>query len=64
MSNKNAPDAKRRTGKASEGEQAQQGPPCLSTSELFHAARELVIEHQGELYRLRITRNGKLILTK
>ena len=26
--------------------------------------REIVIEHQGERYRLQQTRNGKLILTK
>jgi len=26
--------------------------------------REITIEHQGQFYRLRITRNGKLILTK
>jgi hemin uptake protein HemP len=36
----------------------------ISTDELFHGRRELVIRH-GELeYRLRITRAGKLILTK
>lgn len=27
-------------------------------------ARELVIQHQGGEYHLRLTRNGKLILTK
>jgi hemin uptake protein HemP len=38
--------------------------PTISTDELFHGRRELVIRH-GELeYRLRITRAGKLILTK
>jgi hemin uptake protein HemP len=31
---------------------------------LFGRRRELVIEHAGCLYRLRITRNNKLILTK
>lgn len=36
----------------------------LTTADLFKDAQELVIEHQGELYRLRITKNGKLILTK
>lgn len=35
------------------------------TSEmLFNKGRELVIQHQGEDYRLRITANNKLILTK
>lgn len=36
----------------------------LSTATLFEKRREVAIEHQGELYCLRITRNGKLILTK
>ena len=31
---------------------------------LFAGARELLIRHNGELYRLRLTRAGKLILTK
>ena len=36
----------------------------LHSSELFDGAREIVIEHGGEEYRLRVTSNGKLILTK
>ena len=36
----------------------------LHSRELFADAREVVIEHDGELYRLRPTRKGKLILTK
>lgn len=31
---------------------------------LLRESRELVIEHQGQEYRLRRTRNDKLILTK
>lgn len=38
--------------------------PRLSTSELFAGGSEIVIEHNNEDYRLRITSNGKLILTK
>lgn len=38
--------------------------PRLSSSELFARSRELIIEHQGEEYRLRLTRNDKLILNK
>ena len=38
--------------------------PVVSTSMLFGAARALAIEHNGERYVLRITRNGRLILTK
>lgn len=39
-------------------------PPAKLRSEaLFGARRELVITHNGRDYRLRITQNGKLILT-
>ena len=36
----------------------------LKSPELFGDQREVVIEHEGEHYRLRATRKGKLILTK
>lgn len=36
----------------------------VSTELLFRGAKEIVIRHQGDDYRLRITRNDKLILTK
>lgn len=36
----------------------------IDSRELFGPLRELVIEHVGEEYRLRITNQGKLILTK
>jgi hemin uptake protein HemP len=40
-------------------------PPASFTSEeLFRGSREIWIEHAGEMYRLRITSRGKLILTK
>jgi len=32
--------------------------------QLFLSQNEIIIDHQGEEYRLRITINGKLILTK
>ena len=38
--------------------------PVVQASELFGKHREIVIEHDGERYRLRITRRGKLILQK
>lgn len=38
--------------------------PRLHSKELFGSAREIVIEHAGDEYRLRLTRQGKLILTK
>lgn len=39
-------------------------PPVLCTAALFGESRAVVIEHAGERYVMRITRNGKLILTK
>lgn len=36
----------------------------LDTRHLFDGRREVVIVHNGEEYRLRITRQEKLILTK
>ncbi|MCQ8130927.1 hemin uptake protein HemP [Methylomonas rivi] len=40
------------------------GRPRISSKQLFADRNEIVIEHQGDEYRLRITSNGKLILTK
>jgi len=31
---------------------------------LFQGSQEILIGHNGDTYRLRITKNGKLILTK
>ena len=36
----------------------------IDSEHLLSGARELVIEHAGQEYRLRLTRNEKLILTK
>lgn len=36
----------------------------VSSGELMAGQKELLIEHAGEEYRLRITSKGKLILTK
>lgn len=38
--------------------------PVVQAKSLFGDSREIVIEHDGERYRLRITRRGKLILQK
>jgi hemin uptake protein HemP len=40
------------------------GRPTVQSSDLFQGGKELVIRHGSEEYRLRITRAGKLILTK
>ena len=39
-------------------------PRRLKVSELLAGEREAILEHSGQDYRLRITANGKLILTK
>jgi len=36
----------------------------LSSAELLRGQREVLIHHGEETYRLRLTRNGKLILHK
>ena len=36
----------------------------VSSDALFQGSREIGIEHYGSLYRLKITRQGKLILNK
>jgi hemin uptake protein HemP len=36
----------------------------LRSEELFGNAREVTIRHNGQEYRLQVTRNGKLILIK
>jgi hemin uptake protein HemP len=40
------------------------GTPTLTTEELFAGRDEIVLIHNGSAYRLRITRQNKLILTK
>lgn len=46
-------------------ETAQPTPGTVYASEtLFRGTREIAIRHEGEFYRLRITRQGKLILNK
>ena len=36
----------------------------ITTADLMQGAREITVLHQGEEYLLRITKSGKLILTK
>ena len=46
----------------------ESAPPAalrrISSQRLLAGERELVIQHMGSEYHLRLTRNGKLILTK
>lgn len=41
-------------------------PACriVRAEELLGAEREVLIQHGSEYYRLRLTRNGRLLLTK
>ena len=36
----------------------------IHSDALFSRGKEIIIQHQGEHYHLRLTRNDKLILTK
>tara|TARA_R110002020_G_scaffold58372_4_gene160063 strand:+ start:26185 stop:26394 length:210 start_codon:yes stop_codon:yes gene_type:complete len=38
--------------------------PVFDSKQLFGSSSEIGIMHQGSLYRLKITRQGKLILNK
>jgi hemin uptake protein HemP len=38
--------------------------PVVKAEDLFRGRREIVIEHEGVRYRLRLTRRNKLILQK
>jgi hemin uptake protein HemP len=42
----------------------QDRPPTITSQQLLQGRRELWIDHEGEIYRLRITSRGKLYLTK
>jgi len=57
---------KRATGSASAARSRTPSggtPKQVSSDELLGPAGELVIVHGGRQYRLRVTQNGKLILT-
>ncbi len=41
-----------------------EAPIVVRSEELLDGQREILILHAREVYRLRLTRNGKLILTK
>ena len=47
-------------------EDRPRGPaiPLIPSEELFGRTREILIEHGGAYYRLRVTHSNKLILTK
>ena len=47
-----------------DAQQPARHPRRLKVRELLAGGREAILEHDGQDYRLRITANGKLILTK
>lgn len=49
-------------GESADG--TRESPRRVSSAELLGQQRELVIDHAGEVYHLRATSKGKLILTK
>ncbi len=46
------------------GAPAVKPKPTLDSKSLFKGGRELIIQHEGQEYRLLITKAGKLILNK
>ena len=46
------------------GDRAPAKPRRVRIEDLLCGGRELIIEHRNEEYRLRMTSNSKLILTK
>ena len=55
-----------REATAPDAQPRSRGPaiPLLRSEELFGRGREILIEHAGGYYRLRVTHSNKLILTK
>lgn len=49
---------------AAESDRARNVLRTIQAQDLFAGEREVVIVHNGEAYRLRVTGKGKLILTK
>ena len=43
---------------------SEQSPVLLTSREVLRGQKAVVITHNGSLYRLQTTRQGKLILTK
>lgn len=56
--------ASKSTADATAAAASETGCRRLDSRHLFAADNELLIDHEGTSYRLRITRQGKLILTK
>ncbi len=44
--------------------QSIEQPPIIDSQSILGSRGEVRIQHEGDVYRLRITRNGRLILNK
>lgn len=64
MKNAATPPVAGKTACARSAERAQETVPCIDSQVLFGQARLIHIEHGGQCYVLRITRENRLILTK
>lgn len=58
------PDLPRPNRTATEPDARNRLPHTVPADRLFEGRQEIQIAHGDETYRLRITKNGKLILTK
>ena len=56
-------DLANRMSPADAANRAVNAPQKVQSGALLGAAKELLIVHNGREYRLRLTQNGKLILT-
>jgi len=59
-----APDRDRRDSVTRPRAPAAPPQRTLDSADLFQGAREVQIRHDEKIYRLQVTRNGKLILIK
>lgn len=64
MNDKNDKSDENQTPTEMGGEKPSVEPRTVQSEELLQGAREIRIEHEGETYRLLVTRNEKLILQK
>lgn len=64
MTGADAQESQMKTGHDDAGAAGEAELPRLRSADLLNGAREAIIEHGQDRYRLRLTSNGKLILTK
>ena len=67
MSEQQRPDRSREPGETPDlraRDMSPTPPREIPSDQIFAGTHEVLIRHAGELYRLRLTRNGKLILHK